>query len=49
MKIYKNRFSIDMCENLKLNYLEIQELIQDYYPNINYSKLEENIKKGFWG
>ena len=43
------KFSIDMCENLKLNYLEIQELIQDYYPNIDYSKLEENIKKGFWG
>ena len=43
------KFSVDMCENLKLNYKQIQKLIEIKYPDVDYSKLGENIKKGFWG
>ena len=43
------KFSVDMCENLKLNYNQIQKLIEIKYPDVDYSKLGENIKKGFWG
>ena len=43
------KFSVDMCENLKVNYKQIQKLIEIKYPDVDYSKLGENIKKGFWG
>ena len=37
------KFSVDMCENLKLNYKQIQKLIEIKYPDVDYSKLGENI------
>ena len=43
------KFSIEICENLKIKYLEIQNLIENKYPKIDYSKLKDNLEKGFWG
>ena len=43
------KFSIDMCINQKSKYEEIQRLIEDKYPNVDYSSLKENLDRGFWG
>lgn len=43
------KFSIEMCENLKLKYLKLQKLIEEKYPNVDYSKLKEDLENGFWG
>ena len=43
------KFSIEMCENLKLKYLKLQKLIEEKYPNIDYFKLKEDLENGFWG
>ena len=43
------KFSIEICENLKIKYLEIQSLIEHKYPEIDYSELKDNLEKGFWG
>ena len=43
------KFSIDMCINQKSKYLEIQRLIEDKYPDVDYSSLKENLDRGFWG
>ena len=43
------KFSIDMCINQKSKYEEIQRLIEDKYPDVNYSSLKENLDRGFWG
>lgn len=38
-----------MCENLKLKYLKLQNLIEKKYPNVDYDKLKDNLENGFWG
>ena len=43
------KFSIDMCINQKSKYEEIQRLIEDKYPDVDYSSLKENLDRGFWG
>ena len=43
------KFSIEICENLKIKYLEIQSLIENKYPEIDYSELKDSLEKGFWG
>ena len=43
------KFSIDMCINQKSKYEEIQRLIEDKYPGVDYSSLKENLDRGFWG
>ena len=43
------KFSIDMCINQKSKYEEIQRLIENKYPNVDYSSLKENLDRGFWG
>ena len=43
------KFSIEMCENLKLKYLKLQNLIEKKYPKVDYDKLKENLENGFWG
>ena len=43
------KFSIDMCINQKSKYLEIQRLIEKKYPDVDYSELQENLDRGFWG
>ena len=43
------KFSIEMCENLKLKYLKLQNLIEKKYPNVDYDKLKDNLENGFWG
>ena len=43
------KFSIEISENLKIKYLEIQSLIENKYPEIDYSELKDSLEKGFWG
>ena len=43
------KFSIDMCINQKSKYLEIQRLIEEKYPDVDYSSLKEKLDRGFWG
>ena len=43
------KFSIDMCINQKSKYEEIQRLIENKYPSVDYSSLKENLDRGFWG
>ena len=37
-----------MCENLKLKYLKLQKLIEEKYPNVDYSKLKEDLENIIW-
>ena len=43
------KFSIEMGENLNLKYVEIQKLIESKYPDVDYSRLNQDLEDGFWG
>ena len=43
------KFSIEMCENLRIKYLSLQDLIEKKYPEVNFNELSQNIESGFWG
>tara|TARA_B100001248_G_scaffold253999_1_gene231871 strand:+ start:176 stop:334 length:159 start_codon:yes stop_codon:yes gene_type:complete len=43
------KFSIEMCEKLRIKYLSLQDLIEKKYPEVNFNEVSQNIESGFWG
>ena len=43
------KFSIEMCENLKIKFSKIQELIESKYDDVDYNTLNQDLEEGFWG
>ena len=43
------KFSNEMSINQKNKYLEIQNLIEKEYPDVDYINLRQNLERGLWG
>jgi hypothetical protein len=43
------KFSNEMCINQKNKFLEIQNLIEKEYPEIDYINLRQNLERGIFG
>ena len=43
------KFSNEMSINQKNKYLEIQNLIEEEYPDVDYINLRQNLERGLWG
>jgi len=43
------KFSIEMCENLRLKYLRLQDLIIEKYPEVDFGNLSKDEEDSFWG
>ena len=35
------------CENLRIKYLSLQDLIEKKYPEVNFNEVSQNIESGF--
>ena len=38
-----------MCENLRLKYLRLQDLIKEKYPEVDFGNLSKDEEDSFWG
>ena len=43
------KFSIEMCENLQIKFLQLQKLIESKYNDVDYDTLNQDLEEGFWG
>ncbi len=43
------KFSIEICKDLKIKFLQLQKLIESKYNDVDYGTLNQDLEEGFWG
>ena len=43
------KFSIEICKDLKIKFLQLQILIESKYNDVDYGTLNQDLEEGFWG
>ena len=43
------KFSIEICKDLKIKFLQLQKLIESKYNDVDYDTLNQDLEEGFWG
>lgn len=43
------KFSIEICKDLKIKFLQLQKLIESKYNDVDYGTLNQDLEERFWG